>query len=120
MKKWICFDFDGVIAKYSGWRGFDVLGDPNTAVIETMILLKKSGSYMITIFTTRPFTPTMDKWLKENNVPYDSINSNAHNPPMTSQKPIYHAFIDDRAIRYTNQDILKLYDEILKVIGDAK
>ena len=118
-KKWICFDFDGVIASYEGWKGFDVLGSPNSAVIQTIQALKLKG-YMITILTTRLDTPTIRIWLKENQVPFDSINSNAHNPPNTSQKPIYHAIIDDRAINYKNQGGEELMEEIINLVEKVK
>ena len=93
----IAFDFDGVIATYMGWKGFDVLGEPVSEVIEVVRNLKKEG-YFITIFTTRLDTPKLRGWLEENSVPYDSINSTAHNPPFTSTKPIYHCIVDDRAV----------------------
>lgn len=114
--KWLCFDFDGVIATYSGWKGFDVLGEPNQEVISAMKNLHGKG-YKITIFTTRLDTPTIRMFLKNNNVPYDSINSNAHNPPNTSQKPIYHAIIDDRAINYSGQAGEVLENEIEQLIN---
>lgn len=118
-KKWICFDFDGVIASYEGWKGFDVLGLPNSEVIKTIQELKSRG-YAITILTTRLDTPTMREWLKSNNVPFDSINSNAHNPPNTSQKPIYHAIIDDRAINYSNEKHEVLIENIINLIEKVK
>jgi hydroxymethylpyrimidine pyrophosphatase-like HAD family hydrolase len=118
-KKWICFDFDGVIASYNGWKGFDVLGKPQIEVIKAIRKLKDM-EYCITILTTRLDTPTIRKWLKDNEVPFDSINSNAHNPPNTSQKPIYHAIIDDRAINYKGQSMEKLVSEIDNLINKVK
>jgi len=118
-KKWICFDFDGVIASYDGWKGFDVLGLPQQAVIETIRKLKTQG-YGITILTTRLDTPTLRNWLKENDVPFDSINNNAHNPPNTSQKPIYHAIIDDRAVCYNGQNSETLFTQIDNLVNKIK
>lgn len=117
-KKWLCFDFDGVIATYDGWKGFDVLGMPNPDVINAMIKLAEEG-YYITILTTRLDTPFLRQWLKDNKVPYHSINSNAHNPPNTSQKPIYHCIIDDRAVGYKGQGFKELVEQI-KAIIDCK
>lgn len=113
IKKTICFDFDGVIASYDKWRGFDVLGSPNIEVIKTINNLYDTGAY-ITIWTTRPDTPVLRKWLKENGVKFHSVNSTSHNPPTTSCKPIYHVYIDDRAINYHGQSSENLTDEILK------
>jgi len=116
--KWLCFDFDGVIASYDGWKGFDVLGEPNLEVIKAMQTLNNKG-YRITIFTTRMDTPVLRKWLYDNLVPYDSVNSNSHNPTHTSQKPIYHAVIDDRAVCYDGQPSDYLIHEILKLVDKA-
>ena len=115
MRKVLCFDFDGVIASYDGWKGFDVLGLPNLNVINAINKLYNEG-YFITIFTTRPFTQKMMDWLIEYGVLYHSVNSNAHNPPMTSQKPIYHCVIDDRALRYEKQDTEELITQIKKAV----
>jgi hypothetical protein len=114
-KKWICFDFDGVLATYNGWKGFDVLGKPIEQVIYAIRKLKEQG-FCITILTTRLDTPTMRSWLSAYDVPYDSINSNAHNPPNTSQKPIFDVIVDDRAVRYEGQGGDSLLAEIEKVI----
>lgn len=113
---WISVDFDGVISTYDGWKGFDVLGDPIEPVKEALIKMKERG-YKIVVFTTRLDTPTLRSWLKAFDVPFDSVNSTSHNPPHTSNKPIAHVIIDDRAICYRGQSSYKLLeqvDEILK------
>ena len=117
-KKVVCFDFDGVIAKYDGWQGFDVFGEPIQETIEVIRRLKIMGCY-ITIFTTRLDTPILRKWLNDHSVPFDSINSNSHNPEHTSCKPIYHCMVDDRAIGYKQQDVNELYSQIMQMIGDV-
>ena len=114
-KQTLLFDFDGVIAKYDGWKGFDVFGEPNEKIIEAMHKLK--DKYAIVIFTTRPATEKMIQWLEKNNVPYDDINRNGHNPIMTSVKPISVAIIDDRAINYHGQEADKLIEEVEKLVG---
>ena len=118
-KKVIAFDFDGVIASYDGWKGFDVFGEPKYGVIQIMEKLKDEG-YKIIIWTTRPFTEAMREWLRINKVPYDSVNRTDHNPPMTSTKPIFHAFIDDRGIGFRNMTPNELYEEIHKLVDDIK
>jgi len=115
----LCFDFDGVIASFDGWKGVDVLGNPNYTVIETIQRLHKSGWHIV-IFTTRKETPILRAWLHDYEVPYDSINSNRHNPPDTSIKPIYHCIIDDRAVRYNGQNGEELYLDIMDVIDGMK
>lgn len=113
--KTICFDFDGVIASYDGWKGFDVLGEPNKEVIEVMRKLKLMD-YQLIIFTTRPATQTLVDWLDKHNVSYDDINRNRKSPVMTSCKPIYHAIIDDRAINYHGQGEMELFKELDKLL----
>lgn len=115
MKKTICFDFDGVIAKYDRWPGFDVFGDPIQETIAAMKRLKDAGYYII-IWTTRLDTPGLRTWLKQASVPYDALNSTAHNPPNTSQKPIYHVVVDDRAVEFKGQSCDDLVNDILNKI----
>lgn len=115
--KTICFDFDGVIAHYDGWKGVDVFGKPNWDVVDAMKQLKASLNYSIIIWTTRRVTPALKAYLTRNNIPYDSINSSRHNPPGTSSKPIYHAFIDDRAIGYRGQKTAKLIRSIEHLVS---
>ena len=97
--KTIAFDFDGVIASYDGWKGFDVFGKPNRDVISVMNRLYRSGNRVI-IWTTRQDTPKLRAWLKRNKVKCHGINDASHNPPCTSCKPAYDVFIDDRAVGY--------------------
>jgi len=113
--KTICFDFDGVIAHYDGWKGADVFGKPNWDVIDAIKQLKAKG-YHIIIWTTRKVTPALNGYLTRCKVPHDAINSCKHNPPGTSQKPIYHVFIDDRAIQYRGQKTAKLIRTIEHLI----
>lgn len=115
MNKTICFDFDGVVATYNGWKGFDVLGEPIKETIACMRELKNKG-WRILIFTTRPSTPTLIDWLKKYEVPFDDINRTGHNPYGTSSKPIYKVIVDDRAVRYDGQDSETLYHQILGLI----
>jgi len=116
--KTIAFDFDGVIAKYDGWKGADVFGAPHWEVMAAMKQLKASG-YHIIIWTTRRATAGLKAYLERNSIPYDSINSTSHNPPGTSTKPIYHVFIDDRAIQYRGQKAEKLIRSIEHLINNG-
>ena len=116
--KTIAFDFDGVIAEYHGWKGIDVFGKPNPKVIKAMQKLKAKGYHLI-IWTTRQDTFALRLFLHNNEVPYDSINSTSHNPPDTSAKPIYHVFVDDRAVGYRGQKAGKLVRTIEYVIENG-
>lgn len=110
----IAFDFDGVIATYDGWKGPDVFGEPIFYTIDLMDSLKVRGDRVI-IWTTRKVTTELLQWLKKYNVVYDTINDNSHNPPDTSEKPIFDVFIDDRAIGFKpGIDLLKEINIILQ------
>ena len=115
MKKTIAFDFDGVLSTYNGWRGFDVLGQPVPEAIEAVQKLHQKG-YRILIWTCRQATPILLKWLKDNKVPYDEINRNSDNPQCTSSKPVYHAFVDDRAVNFSEKFNKLSADELVKQV----
>lgn len=116
-KKIIAVDFDGVLAFYNGWKGVDWFGEPIVKNCNLIRKLYKEGNY-ITIWTTREDTPELRNWLHKNKVPYNSINSTDHNPPGTSNKPIYHVFLDDRAINVTSKsEPLIIYDRIQSILA---
>ena len=113
--KWIAVDFDGVLAKYEGWKGFDVFGEPNLVMIEVLDELYEQG-FKIAIFTTRQYTPKMVDWLKKNKVKYHGFNHSI-NPNngyfMGDKKIFYQCILDDRGVHYkmdngdTKDDIIK-------------
>lgn len=111
-KKTICIDFDGVIHDYSkGWQGDDVFGSmiPN-ADLGTKAL-KKQG-FTIIIFTTRPKTDALVKWLKDNKIVYDYINENPSQPKNSSGKLIADVYLDDRGITFRGNWDRWLIEEI--------
>lgn len=101
----ICFDFDGVLATYDGWKDGEI-GEPIPAGVDLVKLCKTKG-YVIVINTCRTH-PThgasnqreqflaVKKWLYENKIPYDWIEIDG--------KPIADVYVDDRAL-YFNQSI---------------
>jgi len=125
-KGFVSFDFDGVLAKYNGWKGFDILGEPIKEVIKVVQKLYKEKYYII-IWTGRQDTPTLRKWLQDNNIPYHTINNPKHNPPVASaMKPYFQAVIDDRAINPVDlctgeiKSAKKIYKQIVKIVKKAK
>ncbi len=99
--KTICVDFDGVIADYEkGYQGPDVFGDPLPEAADVMGWLKGKG-WKVIIFTTRPDTPALRKYLKDSAIPYDEINKNTMQPEGANPgKPIADLYLDDRAFRF--------------------
>lgn len=101
--KTICIDFDGVLSDYSkGYQGLDVFGDmlPN-ADIGTKVLKEKG--WKIIIYTTRPATDALKKWLDDNKITYDYINENPDQPEDAKEgcKLIADIYLDDRGMRFT-------------------
>lgn len=101
--KTICIDFDGVLSDYSkGYQGLDVFGDmlPN-ADIGTKVLKEKG--WKIIIYTTRPATDALKKWLDDNKITYDYINENPDQPEDSKDgcKLIADIYLDDRGMRFT-------------------
>lgn len=87
----IAFDFDNTV------YDFHQLGDTYLDVIELLQRLSNIGCYLI-CFTANPNHEFIEKHLKDNNIPFDSINID---PPFlklqTGRKIYYNALLDDRA-----------------------
>lgn len=133
--KIICFDFDGVIAKFEGWKGADVFGEPIDGAVEIINKLKEEGWY-ICIFTSRLVTIKLYLYLMVNKIPYDDINGRKndkdnlilqsyhsspvieyesnfgniywkHNPPFSSIKPVASIYVDDMDWRQNGKNFTK-------------
>ena len=103
--KTICIDFDGVIHDYSkGYEGKDVFGEMIKGADTATKVLKKKG-WTIIIFTTRPDTDALRKWLKDHDVSFDYINENPDQPGDSGDKSklIADIYLDDRAICFSGQ-----------------
>ena len=84
----VCVDFDGVLNNYTGWKGEDDLSTPREGAKE--FLEKLGNNFKIIIFTTRD-TNKVEKWMQDNNMPYDSV---------TNTKVGAMAYVDDRAVKF--------------------
>lgn len=111
----IAVDFDGVIHKYSkGWQDGSIYDTPVEDSEKQLKRLVDKG-YKVVIFTTR-VNPEMgddielerkkmEEWLTANGFLID-----VHYHEITALKPKAIAYIDDRAIRFTNwEDISKYF-----------
>ena len=100
MKKTICFDFDGVIHKYSGgWRNGEIYDEPIDGVRDFINNIK--DKYYIVISSARINDGYMEphkvvdkiyNWMNKHDIYFDRI---------TGKKPIAKAYIDDRAIKFS-------------------
>jgi len=94
----ICLDFDRVIHKYSkGWKDGSIYDKPVPGAREAIKRLIKAGFVVIilTVKSSRGETRNREirTWLKHYGFPQVEV---------TNIKPAAIAYIDDRAIRFTN------------------
>ena len=106
----IAFDFDGVIAQYSGFVAKDDVQEPNAEVIKAIHLLKEKGCKIL-LHSTRG-DEFLKKYCERFSVPVDYIN---HRPDVAGDnpgKPIAFVYVDDRNICYKGEDAETLVKEI--------
>ena len=98
----IAVDFDGVIHAYTkGWRGGIIYDDPVPGAREAIAKLRERGlAVVVHTACTRDPNQVM-QWLLEHGIHVDAVSV---------LKPPAIAYIDDRAIRFTNwRDILNYF-----------
>lgn len=99
----IAIDFDGVICNRIGIPSLkeEMLEmEPIDGALDAIILLQKLG-HEVWIFTSNPETEKIKEWLNEYEFPPLEV---------TNVKRFANAYIDDRAIRFTNwQDVRKYF-----------
>lgn len=128
MPKTICLDFDGVIHDYNkGWQNGEIYGEPLPGSLEAIENLIEEG-YNVVILSTRASSDhgkgaeRMEGWLRRKYIelyrsrgmaPAAASNAVAQfvfKILITAEKPPAIAYVDDRAIRFTNwPDIRKLF-----------
>lgn len=97
----LAIDFDGVLHKYSkGYHDGTLYDDPIEGALDAIKTLLESG-YSLVIYTARRNLEDVQKWLQDWGFPPLEVTNN---------KPHAVAYIDDRAVRFTNwNDIRKMY-----------
>ena len=105
-KPTIAVDFDGVVHAYSqGWQGGEIYDGPISGAIQALKTLSDRG-YNLVISTAREDTEAVEEKLKEW-IGHDLCFE------VTNRKPIAIAYIDDRAVHFTNwNDILERFPKI--------
>jgi phosphoglycolate phosphatase-like HAD superfamily hydrolase len=110
MAKTIAFDFDGVIAKYSGFVSVHEIQEPNPEIIKTILTLKERG-FKILVHSTRG-----DEFLKDYcekfSIPVDYINRHPDKQGENPDKPVAYVYVDDRSICYKGENAEELVAEI--------
>lgn len=105
------FDFDGVIAQYTGYKGKDIAGEPVVEVVEAIRELKKRGHKIIVYGSTRD-NDFLQAYCAKYEIPVDYFNENPEVEHSKGRKPVARVYVDDRALTYRGQSANDLVDEI--------
>ena len=106
--KILAIDLDNTIAEFEhGWKGPNVFGDPIPGMKEVLNEIQKDGKWKIIIHTCRPDDDNLRRYLRDNDIPYDSIND----CPWIDMDGIQHdrskmyadVYLDDRAIGFNGK-----------------
>lgn len=109
-KRVYAFDFDGVIAGYSGFKGIHHTEKPIEEVVKAIRVLKSEG-HKILIYSTRG-NELLKKYCADHDIPVDYFNRNPEREGENPGKPIAYVYVDDRTVCYKGQSAEKLVGEI--------
>lgn len=102
-RKVLAVDFDGVIAKYYGFKGNNEYGEPIDIenMREELHKLKKENWHII-IWTSRTGLNLIENYLNIHKIPFDSLNYNMHASEniMYSKKIRADVYLDDRGMTF--------------------
>ena len=121
----VCFDFDGVIHKYSkGWQDGSIYDKANPEALDLMLLLQKLGIPVYVCSTREP--NQIISWWNKQGFWADAIRINDNETfwnelnlvGVTNRKLPAQLYIDDRAYKYSGQTvkefILDNSEEVIK------
>ena len=88
----VCVDLNGVLDMYAGWKDAAHWDPPRPGAREFLDQLRMRG-FRVVVFTTR-YAPDVWAWLEAHDLAgvVDEV---------TDRKLPAHAFVDDRAVRFT-------------------
>lgn len=122
MKHLVIVDFDGTLADYkAGWQGADQTGAPIVDVAgisaPTFIRMLQERGFDVAVHSCRGDTATIGRWLLRHGLEVRVIDDvGEHNATMGYAesghcKPVAHAYVDDRAVRFDGD-----YRAVLRVL----
>ena len=108
----VCFDFDGVIHKYSkGWQDGSIYDEANPIALDLMLFLQKAGVPIFICSTRQP--EQIISWWNKQGFWADAVKigdkvtffNNLNIIGVTNRKLPAQLYIDDRAYKYTGQTV---------------
>jgi hypothetical protein len=107
----IAFDVDSTVKDYHN------LGDTYPRVIQLLRDCKEFGAHLVAFTACEESQfPDIEKYLHDNNIPYDGINKSPDFVPFKGRKIYYNILLDDRAGLRSAYLCLK---EALRVMKDG-
>lgn len=107
----IAIDFDGTIAKYGEYKGWNSVGEPIDEALQFLRTVAKLGE-PLAIFSARARDPrgkrAIERWVKEHKVD-DIIKLVTH-----EKLPTFLMIVDDRAIHCQDGNYRDVLKEIIK------
>ena len=103
----IGFDFDGTVYDYHQ------TGAKYNQVIDLLRDLKELNCKLI-CWTAQNDLEFVFQFLKDNNIPFDGVNTDGINLGWESRKPFFSALLDDRA------GLKQVYDDLYKLVNIIK
>ena len=99
----IGFDFDGTVYDYHN------TGASYEQVRQLLRDLKEINCVLV-CWTAQKDLEFVEQFLKDNNIPFDGINTDGINLGWSSRKPFFSALLDDRA------GLKQVYDDLSSVV----
>jgi len=103
----IGFDFDGTVHDYHA------KGATYHQVIQLLRDLKEIGCKLV-CWTAYKDHSYVIKFLEDNKIPFDGVNTDGISLPWESRKPFFSALLDDRA------GLIQVYDELTELVRTVK